>query len=477
MNRIILVGNGFDLAHGLKTSYGSFIEWVCSSFIKNAANSEDLYFENKVFKISCHQPKPSGNPVNSLKDAFLIYTNVNGLKGEELTLNDIKKMRGDEWLRDIMVSIKWEEKNLLFSDLLERRTTSNWVDIEEIYYKKLKEAAKISSEEQRLETIDKLNRDLDIIKELLNEYLLLEENRSSQQIEAIDNYLSASCSIFDFVDKGIVHERVEHFIRTFKGLNRIDLRGPNHINYSVLDDFYPKLQSYLSKYSYWKNVDHISNWQQWKEFLETEVLEIINELGLKNSRFKDIFDCLLAPNNVLFLNFNYTTTTKKYAETKVSIEGKNHIFETNHIHGTLNTENNIENMIFGYGDELSSNYKELEDLNENGVLENVKSIRYLDTNNYSNLIRFMDSDKYQIYIMGHSCGISDRTLLNTLFEHDNCVSIKPFYYQWVDNNGNQRDNYREIVQNISRNFGDKVMMRSKVVNKEYCQPLPQLETK
>ena len=27
MNRLILIGNGFDLAHGLKTSYADFIEW------------------------------------------------------------------------------------------------------------------------------------------------------------------------------------------------------------------------------------------------------------------------------------------------------------------------------------------------------------------------------------------------------------------------------------------------------------------
>ena len=27
MNRIILIGNGFDLAHGLKTSYADFIDW------------------------------------------------------------------------------------------------------------------------------------------------------------------------------------------------------------------------------------------------------------------------------------------------------------------------------------------------------------------------------------------------------------------------------------------------------------------
>ena len=27
MNRIVLIGNGFDLAHGLKTSYKNFIDW------------------------------------------------------------------------------------------------------------------------------------------------------------------------------------------------------------------------------------------------------------------------------------------------------------------------------------------------------------------------------------------------------------------------------------------------------------------
>ena len=27
MNRLIVIGNGFDMAHGLKTSYKDFIEW------------------------------------------------------------------------------------------------------------------------------------------------------------------------------------------------------------------------------------------------------------------------------------------------------------------------------------------------------------------------------------------------------------------------------------------------------------------
>ena len=72
--------------------------------------------------------------------------------------------------------------------------------------------------------------------------------------------------------------------------------------------------------------------------------------------------------------------------------------------------------------------------------------------------------------MGHSCGNSDRTLLNTIFEHQNCVSIKPFYYRKDDRN----DDYIQIVQNISRNFKDMTRMRDRVVNKQYCSPMPQL---
>ena len=40
MNRIILVGNGFDLAHGLKTSYSDFINWYWAEFGKKILDSK-----------------------------------------------------------------------------------------------------------------------------------------------------------------------------------------------------------------------------------------------------------------------------------------------------------------------------------------------------------------------------------------------------------------------------------------------------
>ena len=57
--------------------------------------------------------------------------------------------------------------------------------------------------------------------------------------------------------------------------------------------------------------------------------------------------------------------------------------------------------------------------------------------------------------------------MNTLFEHKNCISIKPFYHRQEDGS----DNYLEIVQNISRNFTDMKLMRDRVVNKTLCETL------
>jgi len=85
------------------------------------------------------------------------------------------------------------------------------------------------------------------------------------------------------------------------------------------------------------------------------------------------------------------------------------------------------------------------------------------------MLSFIESEPFQVLIMGHSCGNSDRTLLNTIFEHKNCVSIKPYYY--ITDKEKGTDNYIELVQHISRNFNDMKLMRDRVVNKTQCEPL------
>lgn len=114
--------------------------------------------------------------------------------------------------------------------------------------------------------------------------------------------------------------------------------------------------------------------------------------------------------------------------------------------------------------------RHIRNVSESGESE-AESIVAFFCNNYRKLLVFIEYAPYQIYIMGHSCGTSDRTMLNTLFEHRNCVSIKPFYYEKYDGS----DNYLEIVQNISRNCTNMKLMRDRVVNKQYCTSLPQIK--
>ena len=134
-------------------------------------------------------------------------------------------------------------------------------------------------------------------------------------------------------------------------------------------------------------------------------------------------------------------------------------------------------MVFGYGDEMDLDYKLIEDIDDNEYLKFFKSFQYFQNNCYDKLLKYIDSAKFQVYIMGHSCGLSDRIMLNTIFEHKNCRSIKIYYHEeedpQKDNHSAKKDNYLDIVKNISRHFKDKTSMRRKIVNKELSDSLRQ----
>lgn len=196
--------------------------------------------------------------------------------------------------------------------------------------------------------------------------------------------------------------------------------------------------------------------QEIEQFIKS-YQEQVGYMGTESIVKHEFPEHFLLPNRIMLLNFNYTNTADLYLR-------KNERFVINHIHGNLNEPDSV---IFGYGDELDENYKKMLEKNDNEYLRNIKSVKYLESVNYRNLLEFMESSPYQIFIMGHSCGNSDRTLLNTLFEHRNCVSIKPFYHKWDDGT----DNYMELVQNISRNFTDMKLMRDRVVNKTFCETI------
>ena len=134
--------------------------------------------------------------------------------------------------------------------------------------------------------------------------------------------------------------------------------------------------------------------------------------------------------------------------------------EINYIHGTLKN-----NPIFGFGDDTSEKYAELENEYINEILKKIKSFKYLNNSNYNNLIRFINKDSFQIHIYGHSCGVSDRTLFKQIFENQNCRFIKIFYHNEAD--------FDEKKYEISRHFQNKAAFLQKVVPFDRLREMPQ----
>jgi len=349
LNKLILIGNGFDLAHGLKTRYTDFILWLL--------NNAPIYSSTSESKLE-----------NLIE---LVIPSFKNLKCESIAeFNQIKKQERIE-LRSRFQFIK---------DLIEKSKYHNWVDVEAEYYfsliglyKRL-EVQNIERHDTITTDLIKLNSCFDSIKEKLEEYLLTIDNKLSEKDKEINNHFSED------ILKSLIQSK-----------------------------------------------DNKSN------------------------------------SKALFLNFNYTSTVELYLKDL----NLNNSCQISYIHGKLNDKSNP--VIFGNGNEMDTYYEKIERLNDNEFLRKFKSFEYFKTSNYQDFIRFIDSDEFDVYIMGHSCGLSDGVMLHNVFEHPNCKSIKIYYYQ-IDENKND---FFEKTQDISRHFKSayKSKMRSIIVPFPECVPL------
>ena len=438
MNRIILIGNGFDLAHNLPTSYKNFINYYWEQW---GQRSQRAILSDQLSDKLCSIPQN----IEQQPCAMTFFNEqqhlpVKSIKSYKEAINAVKTHLN----KDLKITPFFKHINQSFE-------TKNWVDIESEYYSWLKRIFRES--DCGYDGAKPLNKELDEIKRLLIEYL---DGIQKDQIkpdlvkESIRKAIHGPCEAQDISIDG--QPAFEDFAK--KRLNFSATHSDSAIEFFLNQFGYP-YHSDIDEYN--KKIAN-GNYQ----FEGGDRFNYFQHISNIYQQREIVPDFFLLPDQILLLNFNYTTTADMYLY-------KNSGFEVNHIHGTLGDD--LNHIIFGYGDEMDDDYKTISKLNNNDYLTNIKSIRYLETDKYRKLLRFINSDYYQIYIMGHSCGNSDRTLLNTLFEHPKCVSIKPFYYQWQDERGEWQDNYIEIIQNISRNFNSMQTMRDRVVNKEFCRPL------
>lgn len=342
-NKLVIIGNGFDLAHGLKTRYKDFLDWyMCKAYHEFCSTN---YYIDLLIEITNK------------------YTSGKSVYAQEVkTFEDVKKFIG----ANFNYSINY--KSNFFQKILELFNENNWVDIETYYFKLLKSHFSSNNFLDKKTDVYNLNKEFDFLIEQLISYVKV-------------------------VNEGIA---------SMKEL-RSDISG-NYFN---------------------------------KLFNTTD-------------------------NKLKVINFNYTETLNllRYAKEEDIV----------YIHGRA-SELDTNPIIFGYGDESDPAYQSIEDSGENMYLEHIKSFGYFKTNNYTQLLSFIDSAPYIVYIVGHSCGLSDRVLLNEIFEHSNCQKIDIFYHVRNDST----DNFKEITQEISRHFkpNNKNIMRRKIIDKNVRNVIPQ----
>lgn len=386
MNRIILIGNGFDLAHGLKTSYRDFI----NCFWNLLETKSDTEFVNRN--------------------------------------EDHKKIISGVYIE---LELELAFKNHFLKHILKKAYLELWVDIENEYYTLLQDFLK----EPRFPKFAKL---WPTVKELNYEFC--------QVKNLLEGYLSDVC------EKALLNLEPNKEIEQYLFLNGIERKSVAISKQTAYSDAIPEQKKkllYLTQDFFKKG-----NNQSEQKKIQAVRMRSYEDIELRG----------IEPERILALNFNYTPTFERLYAPCAEVEIIN-------IHGELNNPENP--IVFGYGDELDDDYKEIEKTNDNDFLDNIKSIAYGNTNNYRRLLEFLQLDSYQVFVMGHSCGNSDRTLLNEIFEHPNCASIQLFYHKREDGS----DDFSNVYKNISRNFNNKRALRDIVVNKEDCKPHPQRSQK
>ncbi|WP_242133399.1 AbiH family protein [Aestuariivivens marinum] len=375
VNKLILVGNGFDLSLGLKTSYEDFLHWYFRKIILQGLKKVDVVKDNRGNLIYNHFEDEMVSFSCSSYVEFISHFE----KDFDEHFFDFKTIR-DKFLKKQVPQDPFELK--FKSKLLKKiceESVSGWVDIESAYFNLLKKNLDVTSK-----GIDILNKELEYIKIELNEYL-------------------------------------------------------NQLDYSFSKD-YQIARPYITQF-----VSDVSKEELISSFDKNETV---------------------STEKIFFLNFNYTPSVYNVVNhiRKNNEDNKQPDVIINDIHGCLH---DVNSMVFGYGDEIDDGYKTIEGLNDNRFFEGIKSFKYSENSNYRELLRFLNSNDYQVCVYGHSCGLSDRLMLNEVFEHDKCKSIKIYYYN--------KNEFVNKTMDISRHFKNNQIMRQRIVEFNQADKIPQLK--
>ncbi|SDE52418.1 AbiH family protein [Cellulophaga baltica] len=306
MNKLIIIGNGFDLAHGLPTSYKHFIDkfWENLRLNYKEDHIKELVYVNE-------------NNFNYLDESINNFSNILSSLQEYSDKNNYKFDNGNYTCKSYSSTgnIIFEFRNNFFKKI-NKKSIINWVDIENEYYQELKIKSKI----KKADSIENDNN-----KEHSNSIKIL--NDEFEQIRSLfENYL------------------MEHVTKKFY----FD-KDPSKAN-SLLNFIKEEPKRYSESNSHKSCLDEFPKEDELelKEF-DNKFYEAYNHREVK--KFIEDNKC-----HNIFLNFNYTHSIDQYCniiKSSCSIRDENY-FPTKmiQIHGRLNDRNN--QMNFGFGDEMDT---------------------------------------------------------------------------------------------------------------------------
>ena len=153
MNRIVLIGNGFDLAHGLKTSYADFINWYWEQWRECLFFAHSNILEDPLCTIELNTEK------TGFKTWYgFLFPALNEYRKQSLNLfyNTLTNNK--------LISIK---RGILLTKICNSVETKGWVDIEADYYELLKEFVQRNNRKE----IELLHNQLTYLQKTLIEYL------------------------------------------------------------------------------------------------------------------------------------------------------------------------------------------------------------------------------------------------------------------------------------------------------------------
>lgn len=167
MNRLVIIGNGFDLAHDMKTSYKSFIEWYFKQFFVDFFNKKDkITKSDDLFEIKLKCNELRKDILSSLEKTYYFFLEKkHNCSKEFIESEDVKPF----------LTYKYSE---LLLRIVQDINGKGWTDIESTYYRLLIEE-KNRFIEPRVSTRPqastskclKLNQQMDFLREKLAEYL------------------------------------------------------------------------------------------------------------------------------------------------------------------------------------------------------------------------------------------------------------------------------------------------------------------